>query len=106
MAQVYFFWIWFLFSGFSNGRRHRERAAALRTLDLAAADALDADAHALDGAADLDLDVLQVGRKPPLAASGHLAANAAEVLGFAAVRILVAADRLFATDGTLHSHGP
>src|ERR1700722_12792346 len=68
----------------SDRGRHRERFPLLRPLDLAAADALDADAHALDGAADLALQALQIGAEGALAAAADLAADAAEVLGLAA----------------------
>src|SRR3954464_13816062 len=84
--------------------RHLERLAFLRPLDTAAADALDADAGTLDGAADLDLDVLQIGSERPPADAGDFTADAAEVLGLAAPGVLVAQYRLLATDRTLHSH--
>src|SRR5262249_6451616 len=37
--------------------------------------------------------------------TGHLAADAAEVLGLAAAGVLVAPHRLLPADGTLHAHG-
>src|SRR4051812_49089681 len=69
----------------SEGGRHLERPALLRAEDLAAADALDADAGALDVAADLDLHALEVGEEAALGGAGDLDADAAEVLGLAAV---------------------
>src|SRR5579885_2024395 len=66
---------------------HLEGAAALGPLHAAAADALDTDAQALHRAADLALDVLQVGLEGAAADAGRLAADAAEVLGLAAVGV-------------------
>src|SRR5215470_15442269 len=84
--------------------RHLEGRAPLGPLDPAAADALDADAQGLDGAAHLALDGLQVGLEGPAADAGDLAADAAEVLGLAAAGVVVAQDRFLAADGTLHAH--
>src|SRR5207253_2251792 len=67
--------------------RHRERLLLLRPADEAAADALHADAGALNGAALVDLDALQVRLEGALAGAGHLAADAAQVLGLAAVGV-------------------
>src|SRR2546421_8343385 len=86
--------------------RHLERLLADRALDAAAANALHADAGAVDRAVLLhDLDVLQVRLEQALADAGHLAADAAEVLGLAAPGVLVAQHRLLAADVTLHAHG-
>src|SRR5437868_3223531 len=71
-------------SASSSDGRHLERLAPLRPLDQAAAHALDADAHGLDAAADLDLDALQVGAELALAAAADLPADAAQVLGLTA----------------------
>src|SRR5438552_17067981 len=71
----------------SEAGRHLEGPFLLRPLDLAAADALDADAQALHAAADLALDALQVGAEGAAADAGHLAADAAEVLGLAAAGV-------------------
>src|SRR5579885_2613344 len=84
--------------------RHREGFLLLWPADAPAADALHADADALDGAALLDLDALEVGLERPLAPASHLAADAAQVLGLAAVRVLVALDRLLTANRTLHAH--
>src|SRR5947209_2599678 len=83
---------------------HLERLAPLRPLHPAAADALHADAHALDAAAHLALDALQVGVEDPLADARHLAADAAEVLGLTAAGVVIAHHRLLAAHGTLLSH--
>src|SRR5208283_1726199 len=74
--------------------RHLEQLALLRPLHPAAADALDADAHALDGPFLDDLDVLQVRAEDAPADAGHLPADAAEVLRLAAPGVLVAQRRL------------
>src|SRR3954452_11135497 len=71
--------------------RHLERLALVRLLDQPAADGADGDADRLDLAVDLDLHPLQVRQEPPLGAAGDLTADAAEVLGLAAVPLLVAA---------------
>src|SRR5262249_53086591 len=85
-------------------RRQLGRLALGRPLHEAAADALDADALGLGGAARLHPDALEVGAEGPLADAGDLAADAAQVLGLAAPRVLVAAGRLLAADRTLHAH--
>src|SRR5262249_59788188 len=87
----------------SHGR-HLERLALLRPADLAAADALHADAGALHAAVHVDLDVLQVRPEGAPADAGDLAADAAEVLGLAAPGVLVAQHRLLSANGTLHAH--
>src|SRR4051794_22713502 len=69
---------------------HGERPALLRPLDPAAAHALGADALAADGAVDLGLDGLEVGLEGALGGAGDLLADAAEVLGLAAVGVLPA----------------
>src|SRR5262245_20926620 len=84
--------------------RHLERLAFLRPLHLAAAYALDADARALDRAADLNLNVLQIRPKRTPADARHLTADAAEVFGLAAPSVLIAQHRLLATNRTLHAH--
>src|SRR3954447_7328054 len=58
----------------SEAGRHLEGALLLGALNLAAADALDADVQALHAAADLALDALQVGAEGAAADAGHLAA--------------------------------
>src|SRR5260370_19920079 len=80
---------------------HAERLAPLGALDAAAANALHADAQALDAAADLALDVLQVRHELALARAGDFRADAAEVPRLAAVRLLIADGRLLAANGTL-----
>src|SRR5713226_5621104 len=72
---------------------HRERLALLGALDATAADALDADTQPLHAAADLALEVLQVRVEGAPADAGDLGADAAEVLGLAALGILVAEHR-------------
>ena len=85
--------------------RHLERLAADRALDAAAADALHADAGAADGAVLLhDLDVLQVRLEDAPADAGHLAADAAEVLGLAASGVVVAQNGLLAAHLALLAH--
>jgi hypothetical protein len=58
----------------------------------------------LDRAAQVDLDVLEIGPKSSPADPGHLAAYATQVLRLALASVLIAADGLFAADCTLHSH--
>jgi hypothetical protein len=94
----------FLVSAFefsSERGGHLEGFALDWSLNEAAAEALGADAGAADGAAGLDLHALQVGTEGATAAAGNLPADAAEVLGLAAVGILIAFRRLLAADGTL-----
>src|SRR5262249_25473760 len=76
-----------------------------RPLDAAAAEALGADAQGLDGAADLALHALEVGLELAPADARDLTADAAQVLGLAAARDLIAQRRLLAADATLHAHG-
>src|SRR5262249_44024686 len=56
--------------------RHLEQLPLLWPFDLTAADALDADTLALDGAVDLDLNALEVRLEDPAADARHLAADA------------------------------
>src|SRR5262249_41431131 len=84
--------------------RYLEQFALLRPFDAAAADALGTDALGRHRAAGFYLDALQVGPERALGGAGDLAADAAEVLGLAAIGLLVADHRLFAANGTLLSH--
>src|SRR5262245_29799529 len=84
--------------------RGRERLPLDRPLHLAGPDALDADAgpHRL---AILDhADVLKVRVKGSPAGAGDLLADPTQVLGLAAVGLLVAEDRLLAAHIALHAH--
>src|SRR5262249_28378893 len=74
-------------------------------LHPAAAHALDADAHLLHRAVELHADVLQVRLELAPADPGDFTADAAQVLGLAAARVLITQHRLLPTDGTLHAHG-
>src|SRR5262245_43149837 len=71
-------------------RRHLERLALLRALHAAGADARNADAAGADRALLDDLDALKVRLEGPAGGAGDLAADAAEVLGLAAVGLLIA----------------
>ena len=73
-----------------------ERFSFGGAFDAAAANALDADAHALDGAIDFNLDALQVGVETSPADAGDLAADAAQVFGFAAPGDLMTQARFLA----------
>src|SRR5438034_659045 len=84
---------------------HGEGLSPQRALDAAAANALHADALALDRAADLALQRLQIGRERPLAAAGDFAPHAAQVFRLAAPGILIADCRLLAADFALPAHG-
>src|SRR6185369_9518442 len=76
-----------------------ERFAFLRARGSAAANALDTNAQALNFAADLDLQTLQIGFEDPLADAGNLTADAAEVFGLAAPGDLIANFWFLAADG-------
>src|SRR5262249_12910513 len=84
--------------------RHLEQLALLRPFDAAPAGALCADAFRRDGTFGFHLDALQVGPEGALGRAGDLAADAAEVLGLAAVGLLIAHRWFLATNGTLLSH--
>src|SRR3990172_4311417 len=70
-----------------------------------AADALRADLQRAVGAADGDSDFLEIRLELTTSDAGHLGADAAEVLGFAAGRDPVAEDRLLPTNLALGAHG-
>ena len=76
--------------------RHLERFSFGGAFDAAAANALDADAHAFDGAVDFNLDALQVGVEASPADAGDLAADTAQVLRFAAPGDLMTQARFLA----------
>src|SRR6266481_8080657 len=88
----------------SSDLRHLERLAFDRLLDQPGPDGAHGDADRLDRAVDLDLDALEVREEPPLGRAGDLPADAAEVLGLAAVALLVTADGLLARNCTLLAH--
>src|SRR5262245_49915276 len=89
---------------FPLDRRHLERLAARRPLDLATANTGNAHAHRFHGAADLALKSLQVGLEGPPAAAGHFPPNAAQVFCLASPSILIAENRLLAAHVALHAH--
>ena len=76
--------------------RHLEWFAFGGAFDAAAANALDADAHALDGAVDFNLDALQVGVEASPADAGDLAADAAQVFRLATPGDLMSQARFLA----------
>ena len=84
--------------------RHLERFSFGGAFDAAAANALDADAHALDGAIDFHLDALQVGVETSPANAGDLAADAAQVFRLAASGDLMTQARFLAAHVALKSH--
>ena len=84
--------------------RHLERFSFGRAFDAAAANALDADAHALDGAIDFDLNALQIGVEASPADAGDLSADAAQVFRLAAPGDLMSQARFLAANVTLKSH--
>src|SRR5262245_42804417 len=84
--------------------RHLERLVFLRPLHLTAADALDANTHALHDTVDLDLDALQVGPEGSTADAGDLATDPAQVFRLAAPRLLVPQRRHLPADRTVHAH--
>src|SRR5262249_32646658 len=87
---------------YSQTSRHLERFALLWPFDLAAANALDANPGAPHGPVLLNLNGLEVGPEGTAADTSDLAADATQVLGLATAGIVVAQDRLLATDSTLH----
>ena len=84
--------------------RHLERFSFGGAFDAAAANALDADAHALDSTVDFNLDALQVGVKASPADAGDLATDAAQVFRLAAPGDLMSQARFLATNVALKSH--
>src|SRR5260370_5585604 len=88
----------------SSQRWHLEQLAFLRPLHPAAANALHAHTLLADGAVDGDLNALQIRRERPPADACDLAADATQILGLTAARILIAEDRFFSTDGALPAH--
>jgi hypothetical protein len=66
---------------------------------------LHADTFAQHPAVYLNLNALQIGFEKSLADARDLATDAAQVLRLTAPGIMIANDRLLATDRTLHSHG-
>jgi hypothetical protein len=83
---------------------HLEGFAFLRALNESTADAADADAQPFNGAVDFDLESLQIRIEDAMADAGNLSADAAKVLGLAALGILPASDGFFAADGTVLAH--
>src|SRR6516225_11526282 len=81
-----------------------EGFAFLRPLDAPAPDALNADAHPLNGAVFNDLDTLQVGAKSPPCDARGLTTDAAQVFCFAAPGNLVAQRRLLPANRAMHTH--
>jgi hypothetical protein len=74
-------------------------------LNLAAADALGANPLPADFSVFVDdLDGLQVRVKRATAGAGDFLADATEVLGLTAIRLLIALSRLFTARGALHAH--
>ena len=84
--------------------RHLERFSFGGAFDAAAANALDADAHAFDGAVNFNLDALQVGVETSPADAGDLAADAAQVFRLAASGDLMTQTRFLAAHVALHGH--
>ena len=76
--------------------RHLEWFAFGGAFDAATANALDADAHAFDGAVDFNLDALQVGVEASPADAGDLSADPAQVLRLAAPGDLMSQARFLA----------
>src|SRR5690349_16467196 len=84
-----------------------ERLALDRPLHQAGADGRGGDADALHLAVDDHLDLLEVRLELAAGDAGDLLADAAQVLGLAAVGLLIPQRRLLAGDGTLLAHdGP
>ena len=81
--------------------RHLERFAFGGSFDPAAADALDTNPLAPDGAVDLHLDALKVRAKRPPADARDLPADAAQILGLAAPGDLMSQARFLPTNATL-----
>ena len=81
--------------------RHLEWFAFGGAFDAAAANALDADAHAFDGAVDFNLNTLQVGVEAPPADAGDLATDAAQIFRFAAPGDLMSQARFLAANVAL-----
>ncbi len=81
--------------------RHLERFSFGGAFDAATANALDADAHAFDGAVDFNLNTLQVGVEASPADAGDLAADTAQVLRLAAPGNLMTQTRFLAADVAL-----
>src|SRR5205085_5287645 len=84
--------------------RGRHGLALDRPLALAGPDALDAHAGPDRLTVLEDADRLEVRVEGAPAGAGDLLADPAEVLGLAAVGLLVAEDRLLAADVALHAH--
>src|SRR5262249_24100402 len=85
-------------------RGHAERLALGRSLYAAAADALDADTHALDRPLDFDLDAFQVGPERSPADARDFLADAAQVLRLASARLLVTERRFLAANRAVYAH--
>src|SRR6266540_1147802 len=81
-----------------------ERQLLDRPLNLAAADALDADSRTHGLAVLLHLASLEVRLEAALGGAGDLLADAAEVLGFPAVGLYIADNGLLPAHRTLHTH--
>jgi hypothetical protein len=84
--------------------RHLERFSFGGAFDAAAANALDADAHALHGAAHFHLNALQVGVEAPPADAGDFAADATQVFRFAAPGDLMSQARSLTANVALQWH--
>jgi hypothetical protein len=78
-----------------------ERFSFGGAFDPAAANALDADAHAFHGAIDLNLEALQVGVEASAADAGDLSADTAQVFRLAAPGDLMAQAGFLAADVAL-----
>src|SRR5262249_38707881 len=85
-------------------RGHAEWLALGRSLHATAANALNANAHALDGALDLDLDALQVGPERAAADGRDLLAHAAQVFRLASAGLLIAERRFLSANRALYAH--
>ena len=81
--------------------RHLERFSFGGAFDAATANALDADAHAFDGAVHFHLNALQIGVKASPADAGDLATDAAQVFRLAAPGDLMSQARLLAANVAL-----
>jgi len=81
--------------------RHLERFSSGGAFDAAAADALNAHAHALHGAVDFHLQALQIRLEAPPANAGDLTADAAQIFRFAAPGYLMAQARFLAAHAAL-----
>src|SRR5437762_1347561 len=81
-----------------------ERLALGRPLHQAGADGRGGDADALHLAVNDHLDLLKVRLELAARDAGDLLADAAQVLGLAAVSLLIPQHRLLAGDGTLLAH--